>query len=233
MKGIILHRGNTETYTENSYQAITSICSYDNSSVKVGVEFDVRISKDNHLILSHDSDLSRVFGISSSIEETDSDNLIKTGLTKLTDILDFFLLQESSYIIDIEFKLENNTDRKKLTGVVVNTLKRYPLLFPMIIITSFDKEFINILLDMNLSYQVALILYNNIDGDMLTYFINKGMKQLVVHKTCSLDQIEKYDLDIYMYTLFDGSDDDGDIELVKKYTNDIYFITDSYTKIFN
>ena len=65
-KGVIYHRGkHSEFVKENTIEAF-------DLSIKdsLGIEFDVRMTKDNMVVVSHDDNLKRVFGIDKKICES-------------------------------------------------------------------------------------------------------------------------------------------------------------------
>ena len=94
----IIHRGLTSNKNkENSYIAIRNAILDKNSS---GVEFDIRLTKDNKIVLSHDS----IIGIN-YIENMDYIDIIKY---KYLTTLDRVLSTNTDKILLIDIKVNNN-----------------------------------------------------------------------------------------------------------------------------
>ena len=88
----VIHRGITNKYIkENSYCAIKRALMDVNSS---GVEFDIRLTKDNVIVLSHDS---------IDIESSNYSDIIKK---KYLSILDVILGINTKKILLIDIKVE-------------------------------------------------------------------------------------------------------------------------------
>lgn len=80
---VVGHRGSSEGYQENTIAAIEH-------AIKVGadlVEVDVRSTKDGVLVLSHDKDLKRVFGMDMLLREVDYKQ-VKEKLPTLEEVLE-------------------------------------------------------------------------------------------------------------------------------------------------
>ena len=94
----IIHRGLTSSRNqENSYLSIKKAILDKNSS---GVEFDVRLTKDNEIVLSHDS----IIGIN-YIENMNYIDIIKH---KHLTTLDRILSIDTDKILLIDIKVNNN-----------------------------------------------------------------------------------------------------------------------------
>ena len=93
----VIHRGITNKYIkENSYCAIKRALMDVNSS---GVEFDIRLTKDNVIVLSHDS---------IDIESSNYSDIIKK---KYLSTLDVILGINTKKILLIDIKVRNNYKR--------------------------------------------------------------------------------------------------------------------------
>ena len=93
----VIHRGITNKYIkENSYCAIKRALKDVNSS---GVEFDIRLTKDNVIVLSHDS---------IDIENSNYSDIIKK---KYLSTLDVILGINTKKILLIDIKVRNNYKR--------------------------------------------------------------------------------------------------------------------------
>ena len=124
---IIAHRGNDGIHKENSLEAI--INSLNNKYID-GVEIDVRLTKDNKLILNHDP-----FYNGYCISHTNSIKLQKLGLNTLDEVLNNI---NSKKIIMIEVKLDDK-QIKKMTKILNKTMSKYNLNY---YICSFNYKFL-------------------------------------------------------------------------------------------
>ena len=98
---IIAHRGNDGIHKENSLEALLN--SLTNKNID-GIELDVRLTKDNKLIINHDPFYNGYY-----INHTTSLKLQKLGLNTLDEVLKNI---NSDKIIMIEVKT-NEKDIKK------------------------------------------------------------------------------------------------------------------------
>ena len=123
----IIHRGITsKNIKENSYLAIKKAIKDKES---IGVELDIRLTKDKKIILSHNSLINL-----NVIEETNYSELIKNNyLTTLDKILDI----DTNKIFLIDIKTNNNY--KVFGDILMNTLNKYN---KNIYLASFDKNII-------------------------------------------------------------------------------------------
>ena len=109
----IIHRGITsKNIKENSYLAIKKAIKDKES---IGVEFDIRLTKDKKIVLSHNSLINL-----NVIEETNYSELIKNNyLTTLDKILDI----DTNKIFLIDIKTNNNY--KVFGDILMNTINKY------------------------------------------------------------------------------------------------------------
>ena len=123
----IIHRGITsKNIKENSYLAIKKAIKDKES---IGVEFDIRLTKDKKIVLSHNSLINL-----NVIEETNYSELIKNNyLTTLDKILDI----DTNKIFLIDIKTNNNY--KVFGDILMNTLNKYN---KNIYVASFNKNII-------------------------------------------------------------------------------------------
>ena len=138
----IIHRGITSSsIKENSYLAIKKALGDPSSS---GVEFDIRLTKDKRIVLSHNS----LVHLNSSIENLNYNDIIKyTYLTTLDKILEI----DSNKIMLIDVKIKNNY--KVFGDVLTKYLKD---INKNIYIASFDRRFIRYLKKKN---KLLLVLF--------------------------------------------------------------------------
>ena len=125
MKKIFGHRGLPNIYNENTFKSLNKaleICDF--------VETDVRISKDEELILYHDSTINK-----KKIEE-----LSLSEITKYLnyDISQIHLVKRENINGDVNFELKINTEQKDLNKIFVR--KIIEIANPSDIISSFNWE---------------------------------------------------------------------------------------------
>lgn len=143
MKNLIAHRGLVnKTNPENTYISILSAL---NSTKYVGVEFDVRLTKDNKLVLMHDKNIIRTTNGTGTVENMTLKELKKYQMTKnktqTIPTLERILSIKTNKILLIELKINNN--EKELANTLIEVLKNYP--HKTIYVMSFNKKVLNIL----------------------------------------------------------------------------------------
>ena len=99
------HRGDSSRFRENTIIAIQSAI---DAGAEV-VEIDVRISRDGKVIVLHDSNLERLWGISKESTEMDWSEISQLGsgqdrIPLLIDVLQLFVGSKSILMIDMEQK---------------------------------------------------------------------------------------------------------------------------------
>lgn len=101
---IVAHRGNAAEFRENSVEAIQS-------AIDLGVrfvEFDVHISRDGEPVVTHDSNLKRMFGVNRLVMDMTSDELKGFGIATLD--LAMSLVRDAGITAFVDLKPES-TDR--------------------------------------------------------------------------------------------------------------------------
>ena len=178
MKNII-HRGITsKNIKENSYLAIKKAIKDKES---IGVEFDIRLTKDHKIVLSHNSLINL-----NVIEETNYSDLIKNNyLTTLDKILDI----DTNKIFLIDIKTNNNY--KVFGDILMNTINKYN---KNIYLASFDKKIIKYL---NTKYKKSIItlLYKKYNYDFIItnyMFISNNKINKIKDKEIFLWTIHNY-----------------------------------------
>lgn len=188
---IIAHRGNDEVHKENSLEAIISSL---NDKYTDGVEFDIRLTKDNKLIINHDP-----FYNGNYIRHTNAVKLQKLGLNTLEEILNNV---HNNKIIMIEIKVDDK-DIKIMSKKLIGIIKRYNLNY---YICSFNYKFIKhfkskykiksgliISVKINNKY-----LNNNFDFNSINYSYRKSIPtketfRWTINTRQELDKIDKYE----------------------------------------
>ena len=196
----IIHRGITsKNIKENSYHAIKKALKDKES---IGVEFDIRLTKDHKIVLSHNSLINL-----NAIEETTYGDLIKNNyLTTLDKVLDI----DTNKIFLIDIKTNNNY--KVFGDILMNTLNNYN---KNIYLASFDK---NIIKHIKSKYKKGIItlLYKKNNYDFI----------ITNYKLISNNKIKKIkDKEIFLWTIHNNNELE---ELKNKFSNidDYYIIKD-------
>ena len=193
----IIHRGITsKNIKENSYHAIKKALKNKES---IGVEFDIRLTKDHKIVLSHNSLINL-----NVIEETIYSDLIKNNyLTTLDKILDI----DTNKIFLIDIKTNNNY--KVFSDILMNTINKYN---KNIYLASFDK---NIIKYIKSKYKKGIItlLYKRNNYDFI----------ITNYKLISNNKIKKIkDKEIFLWTIHNNNELE---ELKNKFSNiDNYYI---------
>lgn len=196
----IIHRGITsKNIKENSYLAIKKAIKDKES---IGVEFDIRLTKDKKIVLSHNFLINL-----NVIEETNYSDLIKNNyLTTLDKILDI----DTNKIFLIDIKTNNNY--KVFGDILMNTLNKYN---KNIYLASFDK---NIIKYIKSKYKKGII--------TLLYRRNNYNFIITNYKLISNNKIKKIkDKEIFLWTTHNNNELE---EIKNKFSNigDYYIIKD-------
>lgn len=196
----IIHRGITsKDIKENSYTAIKKALKDKES---IGVEFDIRLTKDHKIVLSHNSLINL-----NVIEETNYSDLIKNNyLTTLDKILDI----DTNKIFLIDIKTNNNY--KVFSDILMNTINKYN---KNIYLASFDK---NIIKYIKSKYKKGII--------TLLYRRNNYNFIITNYKLISNNKIKKIkDKEIFLWTIHNNIELE---EIKNKFSNidDYYIIKD-------
>lgn len=198
----IIHRGVTsKNNNDNSFIAVKKAILDKNS---VGVEFDIRLTKDNKIVLSHDSILGLNY-----IENMEYKDIIKYKyLTTLDKVLDI----NTNKILLIDIKINNNY---KLFGdILLNKINNCDR---NIYLMSFNKKIIKYLSN-KIKYKLGII--------SLIYRSNKYPLTILNYKTISNKKLKKLKKkEIFLWT-FDS------IKEINNITNKIDDI-ESYYLIVN
>ena len=196
----IIHRGITNNYIkENSYCAIKRALNDINSS---GVEFDIRLTKDNKIVLSHDS---------INIENSNYSDIIKK---KYLNTLDNILNINTSKILLIDIKVRNNYKRfaKEIIKYLSTTKNKN------IYLASFNKKIIRYL-KKKTNYKLGYITFKNAK--------NNNHFEVINFITLSKDNINKYPTkEIFLWTIHNKKEEK--IVLDKFSNTNYYIIKDSY-----
>lgn len=184
----IIHRGITSNrFKENSYIAIKRAL-IDKSSL--GVEFDIRLAKDDKIVLSHDNIINFNY-----IENMNYNDIIKN---KYLTTLDKVLTINTDKILLIDIKVNNNY--KKFGNLLLKELDKYER---NIYLASFNKKVIKYLRKktkykkgiITLNYKKSnndfvVINYNTISSKKINDIKNKEIFIWTIHNNNDLEKVK-------------------------------------------
>ena len=184
----IIHRGITSNrFKENSYTAIKRAL-IDKSSL--GVEFDIRLAKDDKIVLSHDDIINFNY-----IENMNYNDIIKN---KYLTTLDKVLNINTDKILLIDIKVNNNY--KKFGNLLLKELDKYER---NIYLASFNKKVIKYLRKktkykkgiITLNYKKSnndfvVINYNTISSKKINDIKNKEIFIWTIHNDKDLEKVK-------------------------------------------
>jgi len=159
---IIGHRGCASAFPENTLEAILHGIQ---SGAKM-IEIDLRLSKDKEVILSHDENLSKVFGINQNVSERTWQELSKIAIRKKGKTFHLLRLRDLFQFMpqDVHFYLELKAMKsphpsewnKQLVDKVISILKKERIK-KRCLLMSFDQELIKYLIEKHPSYSAGLV----------------------------------------------------------------------------
>lgn len=184
----IIHRGITSNrFKENSYIAIKRAL-IDKSSL--GVEFDIRLAKDDKIVLSHDNIINFNY-----IENMNYNDIIKN---KYLTTLDKVLTINTDKILLIDIKVNNNY--KKFGNLLLKEVDKYER---NIYLASFNKKVIKYLRKktkykkgiITLNYKknnndFVVINYNTISSKKINDIKNKEIFIWTIHNNNDLEKVK-------------------------------------------
>ena len=201
----IIHRGITSNnIKENTYLSIRNAL-YDKEAL--GVEFDIRLTKDKKIVLSHDSMINLNY-----IENMNYRDIIKyKNITTLDKVLDI----NSNKIFLIDIKTNNNY--QEFSKVLIKYLSNYK--DKNIYLASFDRKIINIL-KKNLSNKMGYISF--------IYKKNNNKIELINYKMISNKRIKRIkNKELFLWTIHTTIEEK---EIINKFSNinKYYIIKDKH-----
>ena len=200
---IIAHRGiYDKKIGENTYLAITNAI---NNKFITGIEFDIRLTKDNKIVVIHDKTINRTsngFGIveNMTLKELQKYNFGKKQFYQTIPTLEKILSIKNNKILLIEIKINKNVN--KFYKVLTDTIKKFP--YQNIYLMSFNKTIIKKLKKKCNSAKVGFIyLTNNINK----YYKNDFcvLNHIFIDKK-KLDILIKEKKEIFLWTVNNFND---------------------------
>lgn len=188
MDKIIAHRGiYNNKIKENTYLAIFNAF---NNKYIYGVEFDIRLTKDNKIVVIHDKTINRTsngIGIveNMTLKELQKYNFGSKNFYQVVPTLEKILEINTNKLFLIEIKVSNNI--KLFSKIILNILNKYKN--KKIYLMSFNKDILNIIRSNNKNLNIGLIyLTNNIKSYKYNFyvlydkFINKNLINNLINR---------------------------------------------------
>lgn len=171
MDKIIAHRGiYNSKIKENTYLAIFN--AFNNKNI-YGVEFDIRLTKDNKIVIIHDKTINRTsngIGIveNMTLKELQKYNFGSKNFYQTIPTLEKILEINTNKLFLIEIKVSNNS--KLFSKILLDILDKYKT--QKIYLMSFNKEILNIIKNNNVNFNIGLIyLTNNIKSYRYNFYV--------------------------------------------------------------
>lgn len=171
MNKIIAHRGiYNSKIKENTYLAIFN--AFNNKNI-YGVEFDIRLTKDNKIVIIHDKTINRTsngIGIveNMTLKELQKYNFGSKNFYQTIPTLEKILEINTNKLFLIEIKVSNNS--KLFSKILLDILDKYKT--QKIYLMSFNKEILNIIKNNNVNFNIGLIyLTNNIKSYRYNFYV--------------------------------------------------------------
>ena len=200
---IIAHRANDGIHEENSLEAILN--SLEKEYID-GIEIDIRLTKDNKLIICHDPFYRGHF-----IKYTKIKKLEKLGLNSLNEIL---IKLKTNKIVMLEIKTDDK-NHQKLANILNKTLKKYSLNFYL---CSFNYDLMKLIKEKYYQYKCGLIIGYQINKDKINNNLNFNSLSLTYAN-------KNFNKETFIWTI----NDIKRLKINKRYN----IITDNPLKIFN
>lgn len=213
---ITAHRGSSLYYPENTFISIEN-------AIKEGadyVEVDVRLTKDNKVVLFHDNTLKRINGSDRSIEEMnlkDIQNIdngsyksLKFKGEKIPTLEEVFVNFGDKIKFNIELKMNKN-DNYELCKQVSMLINKYSM-SDNVVVSSFNKNIIERFKKDNENIKVGYITSQSINNmkelkcDFVSIKYNVVTKELV-------EEMYKNNKEVYVWTVNDENNIKNMIEL--------------------
>jgi len=215
---LIAHRGHTKYAPENTKEAV--LAALDSSSI-IGVEFDVRMTKDKQFVLSHDDSLKRVFKVNKKVSKLTLDEIkeieyhgfsIPTLESVLKEVRTNKLL-----LIEMKIKGDNYQD---YVNRFYQIIKRYSYL--NIIVISFNGEALDYLSKLSNALKLGFLAHKL--PSTLPPFTALALNYQFLNSTI-INRVIKEGRYLFVWTIKHASD----IQKLEPNLNKLFIITDMNT----
>lgn len=222
MSNLIAHRGlDNNKYKENTKEAIINTLKKD--YIK-GIEIDVRITKDNKIVIIHDSTINRVSDGIGLVKNMTLKKLKKFNFgtkenpSKISTLKDILKIVPNDKIILIEIKCFN--EEFNFIKHFYNIIKNFE--DKQIYLMSFNKSIIKKLKKLHANLKCGILVSKIINKNHLS----ENFDFLAI-SSYNIDEIPNYKKAIFIWAI---SNKKRFIELKKKMDNNTYYIVDYPSK---
>lgn len=182
--GVVCHRGkHNKVVKENTLEAVR-LAMEDNLSIEV----DVRLTKDNFVVVSHDDSLKRIYGVPLKISELSYREVVeysKGEIPLLSELLD--VVNDK---VGIMIEIKSGKRNKRLVDEVYNLLKEYKGRF---VIISFNPYILKLIRKKDKSIIRGQLSYNYKSSKM--NFVFKSMLKRLMFNFISKPHFISYGID--------------------------------------
>lgn len=219
MYNLIAHRGlDNNKYTENTKNAIIDSL---NKPYISGVELDVRMTKDNKIVVAHDMTINRVsngtgFISNMTLKELKNFNFgTKNNLTRISTLKEVLSAISSDKIILIELKYEG-TDEYKYIKYFFRSI--FPYLNKNIYIMSFNHTLIKKLKKKHQHLKCGLLISTIINSVNI-----EDSTDFIAISSYSVSKVKDYKKPVFIWALKSKKRYE---ELKKEMNKNVYYIVD-------
>ena len=219
MKNLIAHRGvNNLDFGENTKEA--AVNSLKNSYIK-GVEIDVRITKDNKIVIIHDMTINRTSNGSGFVSKMSLRDLKKYNFgtdkhfSKISTLKEILKVIDKDKIVLIEIKYEGNDDNRYIK-YFYRSVK--PFLNKNIYIMSFNGKLVRKLKEKYPFLKCGILISYIINAS----FIDDNMDFIAI-SSYSVNKVKNISKPIFVWAL---NSKKKYLELSDKMSSNTYYIVD-------
>lgn len=196
---IIAHRGASAVAPENTIAAFEAAI----TAGADGIEFDVRLSRDNLPVIIHDDTLYRTHGIRRRVADMTLNELIQVGVPSLAQLFDLF--RSNELLLCLEMKCEPG-QQATMAEACARSIDEYQLR-NRIIVECFDLSALKILNEIDPALKTAALFQSPASPFMIDRAIGSGASVLALHYRCvnarMIQQARSAGLKIVVWTVDD------------------------------
>lgn len=216
---LIAHRGkNSYKYGENTKESIINAL---NKPYISGIEIDIRMTKDNKIVVLHDKTINRTSNGHGLVSKTTYSKLkkynfgTKTHPSKISLLKDILKIVPNNKILLIEIKCELCNENKFIKNLL-KTLK--PFKNKNIHIMSFNNSIINKIKKKEPNLKCGILISTLINSTHI-----KDNTDFIAISSYSINKIKNYQKPIFIWAINNKKTYQ---ELQKQHTEKIYYIVD-------
>lgn len=200
---VFLHKGDTDNYPPNTYDAVMGTYKFSNFPFSIGCEIDIQLSQDDVWFCFHDNTIGN-----KAVSSHASDELDKLGIPRVDKVLSFPPQSNPIWIY-----LDIKTYQKDLDKIIERLPEVMGRCFDQhVIVASLNPDLVEKLLEQKWIPTPVLLVDESGMSDRINQMVNKGLEKMV----CRIGYFEEYlanvkGIEFGVFTLFDKSHDDKDL----------------------